>query len=160
MEHPQQEPGPCAEDTASFQRPHRAGAGAYVPMCPVLSHLLRSSLSTDAVLKPEGNLSLQIASVRLLAQIRVQGVAGAPTGASRRSPAQTSNTNSRLPWLVRLSWLERHPINQKVPGSVHSPGTYENSPSLGCLRGNRSRFLSLSLSLPSLLSKTNWRDLW
>ena len=68
------------------------------------------------------------------------------------------------PWLVWLSWLEYHPVNQKVTSSIPSQGTCLHcgfSPwSGGYKRQARSMFptstfLYLSLFLPALVSEIN-----
>ena len=61
------------------------------------------------------------------------------------------------PWLVWLSLLEHHPINQMVVGSIPGQSTYPRcgfNPHLGHVQeGNQSVFnLSLSLPLPLSLS--------
>ena len=38
------------------------------------------------------------------------------------------NMNNK-PWLVWLSWLERHPINPKAVGSISGWGTHKRQPS-------------------------------
>ena len=47
----------------------------------------------------------------------------------RSSPACTTNNmgvikNKVWPWLMWLSWMEHHLIQQKVGGSIPSQGTY------------------------------------
>ena len=68
-------------------------------------------------------------------------------------------------WPVWLSWLERCPVNQTVDGSIPSQDTCLSCgfiPQLGCIQvaayecfSLTSTFLSLSLSLLSLLSRIN-----
>ena len=66
-----------------------------------------------------------------------------------KKPEQKTNKIlkvKRQPWPVWLSWLEHHPVDQKVTGLIPSQGTY-----LGCRfdpqsgptqEGNQSMFLS------------------
>ena len=65
---------------------------------------------------------------------------------------------SNLPWPVRLSWLEHHPVNKRL--WVWSPVQEGRVPNLALMGGNRSMFLfhtdvSLPSSLPSCLCKNN-----
>ena len=54
-------------------------------------------------------------------------------------------------------WLERHPINRKVAGSIPSQDQFQIPVGM-CAKGNQSMFLSLSLSLSSPLSMSSGED--
>ena len=82
-------------------------------------------------------------------------------------PLPFSPSLSFLPWPVWLSWLQCHPINQKVTGWIPHQGTHLGcrfGPELGRVQGATdpcfsltSVFLSLCLSFPPPLSKINER---
>ena len=86
-----------------------------------------------------------------------------PLALKSRMNEQWSRVDSQT-WPVWLSWLEHCPVNQKVVGSIPSQSTC-----LGCRFSSQSghvqeatnpfsltsKFLSLSLSIPSPLSKIN-----
>ena len=71
------------------------------------------------------------------------------------------------PWPVWLSWLEHHPITKRLPVWFlvrEHPGLWVRSPVWARMGGNQSTFLphidislSLSSSLPSSLSKEQWK---